>query len=326
MANHSKRGLVMRPATNRSYTDMLADRTQAPNTKVETGGALILLKARDTDGDYRYARLDQATLAAADLSRSSFDHANLAGADLTEANLSGACLRFATAPVAGLSAADLSRADLQLSRFDQANLTGANLSGAMLDHGAFAGACLAEANLRNASLRFARLASADLAGADLSGADLRYARFNDACLAKANLRDALLDYADFSGANLAYANLLGAQLRYAKNLTPAQVLQARIDDSTILPLHYLRPRPPKAKVRAFRWKRPLLAAGLFIMALFGSLGAVGFVLPLQSPTGQARLTLSSVPTPALAAIAPAAVVPAMLKDARATASAPILLA
>src|SRR5262245_61138104 len=324
MANHSKRGRMMRPATYRSYTDVLADRTQAPNTKVETGGALILLKPRETDSDFRYARLDQAELAAADLSDSSLEHANLAGADLTEANLSGACLRFATAPVAGLAAADLSRADLQLARFDQANLAAANLSGAMLDHGDFAGACLAEANLKNASLRFARLAAANVAGADLSGADLRYARLNDARLAKANLRGALLDYADFYGANLAGANLLGAHLRYAKNLTPAQVLQARIDDSTILPLHYLLPRPPKAKVRAFRWKRPLFAAGLFIMALFGSLGAVGLVLPFKSPTGQA-LTLSSAPTPALAALAPAAPAPAMLVEAPKTAPAPTVI-
>ena len=163
MASHSKRGRLMRRATYRSCTDMLADRAQAPNSKVETDGALILFNARERDGDFRYARLDQAELAAADLSQSSFDHANLAGADLTEANLSGACLRFATAPVAGLAAADLSRADLQLSQFDQANLAAANLSGAMLDHGDFAGACLAGANLNNASLRFARLAAADVA-------------------------------------------------------------------------------------------------------------------------------------------------------------------
>src|SRR5262245_27707858 len=327
MSSHSKRGRVMRPATYRSCTDLLADRTQAPKTKVETDGALILLKPREADGDFRYARLDQAELAAADLSDSSLEHANLAGADLSQANLSGACLRFATAPVAGLAAADLSRADLQLARFDQANLAAANLSGAMLDHGAFTGACLAEANLKNASLRFARLAAAELARADLSGADLRYARLNDACLAEANLRDALLDYADFYGANLAGANLLGAHLRYAKNLTPAQVLQARIDDSTILPLHYLLPRPPKAKVRALRWKRPLLAAGLFIVARLGSLGAVGLVLPFKSPTGQA-LTLSSAPTPASAALAPPGPAPAMLVEAPKAAQPPatILLA
>jgi uncharacterized protein YjbI with pentapeptide repeats/lipoprotein-anchoring transpeptidase ErfK/SrfK/peptidoglycan hydrolase-like protein with peptidoglycan-binding domain len=326
MASHEKRGRLMRRATYRSSTDVLADRTQAPNTKVETENALILFNARETDGDFRYARLDQAALAAADLSQSSFDHANLAGADLTEANLSGACLRFATAPVAGLAAADLSRADLQLSRFDQANLAGANLSGAMLDHGDFAGACLTRAKLNNASLRFARLAAADVAGADLSGADLRYARLEQACLAKANLSGALLDYADLFGANLAGANLLGAHLRYAKNLTPAQVLEARIDDSTILPLHYFEPRPPKAKVRAFRWKRPLLAAGLFIAALFGSLGAIELVSPLKSPTGQARFTVSTTPSPALAALNPAVLVPAKLKDAGATAAPPLPIA
>ena len=326
MASHEKRGRLMRRATYRSSTDVLADRTQAPNTKVETESALILFNARGTDGDFRYARLDQAALAAADLSQSSFDHANLAGADLTDANLSGACLRFATAPVAGLAAADLSRADLQLSRFDRANLAGANLSGAMLDHGDFAGACLTQANLKNASLRFAGLAAADVAGADLSGADLRYARLEEACLAKANLSGALLDYADLFGANLAEANLRGAHLRYAKNLTPAQVLQARIDDSTILPLHYFEPRPPKAKVRPFRWKRPLLAAGLFIAALFGSLGAIELVSPLKSPTGQARLTVSTTPSPALAALTPAVLVPAMLKDAGATAEPPLPIA
>ncbi len=338
MASHSKRGRLMRPATYRSCTDMSADSAQVPNSKVETWrvapagpspqAARDGLDARETDGDFRYARLDQAELAAADLSDSSFDHANLAGADLTEANLSGACLRFATAPVAGLAAADLSRADLQLSRFDQANLRGANLGGAMLDHGDFAGACLAEANFENASLRFARLAAAELAGADLSGADLRYARLNDACLAKANLSGALLDYADFSGANLADANLLGAHLRYAKNLTPAQVLQARIDDSTVPPLHYFEPKPPKAKVRAFRWKRPLLAAGLFFMALFGSLGIIGLVSPIQHPPGQARLMAPSAGTPTLAAVAPAVLMPARLVAAPETAQrpAPIFLA
>ncbi|HKQ55801.1 MAG TPA: pentapeptide repeat-containing protein [Methyloceanibacter sp.] len=313
----------MRKASYRSCTDTLADRTQASNTKVETDGALILFNARETDGDFRYARLDQATLAAADLSRSSFDHANLAGADLTEANLSGACLRFATAPVAGLAAADLSRADLQLSRFDQANLAGANLSGAMLDHGDFGGACLAHASLNNASLRFAKLDAADVGGADLSGADLRYAKLKEAGFAKANLSGALLDYADLFGANLAETNLCGAHLRYAKNLTPAQVLQARIDDTTVLPLHYFEPRPPKAKLRAFRWKRPLLAASLFIAALSGSLGAIGLVFPLKSPTGQAILTVSSLPTPALAALGPAVLVPAMLKEAAATAQLPL---
>jgi lipoprotein-anchoring transpeptidase ErfK/SrfK/peptidoglycan hydrolase-like protein with peptidoglycan-binding domain len=143
---------------------------------------------------------------------------------------------------------------------------------------------------------------------------------------KANLSGALLDFADFFGADLAEANLLGAHLRYAKNLTPAQVLQARIDDSTVLPLHYFEPRPPKAKARAFRWKRPLLAAGLFIAALFGSLGAVGLVSPLKSPTGQARLTVSTIPSPALAALAPSVLWPAALKDAGRTAQLPLPIA
>lgn len=334
MASHSKRGRLVRPATYRSCTDMSADWAKAPDINEEfphavpagTGaeaardGAGVAPHARE-DGDFRYALLDQAAFAAADLSDSSFDHAHLAGADLSEANLSGASLRYATAPVAGFAAADLSRADLQLARFGQANLRAANLSGAMLDHGDFAGACLAEANLKNASLRFARLVEADLAGADLSLADLRYARLNEACLAAANLRGALLDYADFSGADLADANLLGAHLRYAKNLTPAQVLQARIDDSTILPLHYFEPKPPEGAVRAFGWTRPLLATGLFIVALIGSWGAIGLVSRLEYPAGQARLLVATTPpvAPALAALTPAVLAPIGPVEAPATA-------
>jgi uncharacterized protein YjbI with pentapeptide repeats len=48
-----------------------------------------------------------------------------------------------------------------------------------------------------------------------------------------------LDYANFAGANLANTNLCGAHLRYAKNLTPGQLEQARTDESTIRPFHYL---------------------------------------------------------------------------------------
>ncbi|MGD9501650.1 MAG: pentapeptide repeat-containing protein, partial [Methyloceanibacter sp.] len=340
MASHSKRGRLVRPATYRSCTDMSADWAEAPDAKdvsshaapagasaqAACDGAVLASGGRE-DGDFRYARLDQAAFAAADLSDSSFDHAHLAGADLTEANLSGASFRFATAPVAGFAAADLSRADLQLSRLDQANLRAANLSGAMLDHGDFAGACLAEANLKNASLRFAKLIGADLAGADLASADLRYARLSEACLAKVNLRGALLDYADFHGTDLADANLLGAHLRYAKNLTPAQILRARIDDSTILPLHYFEPKPPRPAGRALRWKRPLLAAGLFFVGLMGSWAALGLVSHLDYPADQTRLLIALAPpvTPTLATPAPPVLAPATPAEAPEIAGRPLPL-
>jgi uncharacterized protein YjbI with pentapeptide repeats/lipoprotein-anchoring transpeptidase ErfK/SrfK/peptidoglycan hydrolase-like protein with peptidoglycan-binding domain len=261
--------------------------------------------AEANGSDFRHALLDQAELASANLSRASFNHANLVGADLTEANLHGASLRFAMAPIAGLEAADLSRADLQLSCFDQANLSAANLSGALLDHADFVGANLADANLKGASLRFAALAKATLDSADLSGADLRYARLNQANLAAANLRGSLLDYADFSGANLANTDLRGAHLRYAKNLTPAQLEQARTDESTIRPFHYLQLAPLSPKRTPVRNRTQWLSiAGLFFLAgLAGVLASTHLVR--QPHVSMSRtMPLTSSAAPILASLTP----------------------
>ena len=285
MASYSKRGGLLRSATDRSFTDVSADWGEGADSNLETlrdglAGPSSQAKtssptARDgshDSGDFRYARLGQAEFAATDFRHAAFTHASLAGANLAEANLSGA----------------------------------------LLEHADFSGANLADAHLEGASLRFATLARAELQGADLSGADLRYAGLNAANLAKANLSGALLDYADFSGANLANARLCGAHLRYAKNLTPAQVLQARIDDSTVLPLHYLKPELPKAtSVPARRGRHPLLAAALAI-GLIGALATLGLVLQPQHPGGQAMpIVTMAAPvapaakvTPALASLAP----------------------
>ncbi|MEE9588914.1 MAG: pentapeptide repeat-containing protein [Hyphomicrobiaceae bacterium] len=262
----------------------------------------------ETDGrDFTRALLDQAELAAANLSHATLNHASLVGADLTEANLSGASLRFATAPIAGLAAADLSRADLQLACFDQANLSAANLSGAVLDHADFFGANLANANLKGASLRFAALDEAKLDTADLSGADLRYARFNQADLTSANLSGSFLDYADFSGANLADANLCGAHLRYAKNLTPTQLEQARTSESTILPFHYLELAPLSQTRNHVRGRTlPLWVAGLFLIGMTGVLASLDLVRQPQRSTSHTTPTIAPAPnvTPILASLTP----------------------
>jgi uncharacterized protein YjbI with pentapeptide repeats len=75
--------------------------------------------------DYSGARLRQATLTAAVLSRSRFAKADLRDVDAYGAVLSGA---------------DLHGADLRRSTFVGAYLEGANLSGAKLDGANFAGA------------------------------------------------------------------------------------------------------------------------------------------------------------------------------------------
>ncbi|MGH6791461.1 MAG: pentapeptide repeat-containing protein [Methyloceanibacter sp.] len=157
---------------------------------------------------------------------------NLKSTLLHEASLRSACLSAAT-----LERADLSGADLCHGRLNQANLSAANLRNARLDHADLTGAVLNKANLRGARLRSVNLTDADLKEADLSGADLLHARLRGANLAASNLSHARLDHADLADAKLKGANLAGASLYHAKNLTSAQLEEAKGDDSTILSPH-----------------------------------------------------------------------------------------
>jgi uncharacterized protein YjbI with pentapeptide repeats/lipoprotein-anchoring transpeptidase ErfK/SrfK/peptidoglycan hydrolase-like protein with peptidoglycan-binding domain len=291
MASQSKRGHLMRSATDRSWIDLSPDWAEGVDSEKDTSSSgPIALQAIETD-----------------------DGANLAGAGLAEANLSGPCLQLASAPIPGLAAADLSHADLKLARFGQADLRCANLSGAVLDHADFFGTNLAEAKLMSASLRFAILAAAELERADLHGADLRYARLNHADLTGADLHDALLDYADFSGADLENTNLRGAHLRYAKNLTPAQLKQACVDDSTILPLHLFEPPPPlRGSAQASAWRRQHRVAAVLLVGLIGAVAPVGFVWQPQHRDSQAAPVVATATTvaPTLASLTPALLAPA----------------
>jgi hypothetical protein len=124
------------------------------------------------------------------------------------------------------------------------SLTGITLSAAERQMGPINGGPinLAGARLRHASLRFATLSGAELSGADLSNTDLSEARLNGANLAGADLTDALLDQADFAGARLAGVNLSGTSLLEVRNITQAQVDEARGDLLTLLPPHLSRPR------------------------------------------------------------------------------------
>jgi uncharacterized protein YjbI with pentapeptide repeats len=81
----------------------------------------------------------------------------------------------------------------------------------------------------------AKFHQTDLQGANfdravLNDADFREAQLNGADLCRAELRDVR-----FRGAKLFGADLRGADLTGARELTSAQLMQARTDDATILP-------------------------------------------------------------------------------------------
>lgn len=124
--------------------------------------------------------------------------------DLNDLALSAGYKQFG--PVQG-GPIDLSRAALCRAGLDDATLIGANLTAAALVQ---------------SDLSFARMMGADLRGADLSRA--------------------CLDQADLQIARLEGAILHGAQLHAARNLTQAQIDQARGDASTTLPPALTTPR------------------------------------------------------------------------------------
>lgn len=94
---------------------------------------------------------------------------------------------------------------------------------------------LSRAGLCRAVLEDATLIGANLTGAALVQADLSYARMMGADLRGADLSQACLDQADLQIARLDGAILCGAQLQAVRNLTQAQIDQARGDASTTLP-------------------------------------------------------------------------------------------
>jgi uncharacterized protein YjbI with pentapeptide repeats len=124
------------------------------------------------------------------------------GANLRGRNLNNANMYRAFMVKADLRMTTLKNADLFDANLEKANLTGANLHQADLR----------EANLQQANFREANLQLANLEDANLQKADLE----------KTNIEEANLD-----GAYLLNAVLLGANLTGAKNLTIAQLSQAK---------------------------------------------------------------------------------------------------
>lgn len=84
-------------------------------------------------------------------------------------------------------------------------------------------------------------ANKDLIGAKLAGANLRGASLRGARLIEADLRRADLRLADFTAADMRNADLRGANLTEALFLRQSQLVAARGDTDTRLPVHRHRP-------------------------------------------------------------------------------------
>lgn len=88
--------------------------------------------------------------------------------------------------------------------------------------GSLANMAFCHAQMQNADLLGANLTNVDLHQADLEEADLSQANLTNARLSRANLRGA-----DFSQTIIANADFFKADLQNARNLTDAQLLQAK---------------------------------------------------------------------------------------------------
>ncbi len=97
------------------------------------------------DADLTGARMDNASIAGADLAHADLSDAQLLNANVSFANLTGADLagaEFENASIftADLTGADAQHTDLSFANMDNADFTNANLTGADLDSGIEAGA------------------------------------------------------------------------------------------------------------------------------------------------------------------------------------------
>jgi uncharacterized protein YjbI with pentapeptide repeats len=183
--------------------------------------------------------------------RPDFSGANLRGLVAPNAWWNFATLRgtlLQGADLRGARIAGTKGADLRGVRLDSANVSGAHLDGAKLDSTSvlyranLARADLDGASLRGVDLRRARLDSAEVQGASLQRARLDSASLRWTILDGATLTGASLVDTDVDGASLRNANLKGTDLSSVRNLTAAQLVDARIDESTRLPVGV--PRPP----------------------------------------------------------------------------------
>jgi hypothetical protein len=120
---------------------------------------------------------------------------------------------------------DLAGAVIPRANLSRANLTAANFEGTYLSGADLSMSILVAARLKNATLQGANLSHADLSESDLTSADLSGADLSGAKLVRANL----------DRTNFRKADLRGANLKDAKGVGWLSLLQAFLDERTIVP-------------------------------------------------------------------------------------------
>ena len=217
---------------------------------------LYLPYVKAEGADFTGSYFDNACFIRGDFEEAEFSHVSLKNAwlsdvlevtsfnkaSLHQANLAGACLKYAQLEDTDLGKADLDGANLDYAVLKQANLEKASLvstsfreadlEGANLEEVNAARAYFRHTNLKGVNLRGANLSKATLRAADLTGANLFGARVMKADIERANftgadLRDVVFNgsyaeqaefsEADLSGTLVPMVNFAYARLRGAKN-------------------------------------------------------------------------------------------------------------
>jgi uncharacterized protein YjbI with pentapeptide repeats len=222
---------------NLQETNLQEANLQEANLQEANLQEVNLQEANLQEVNLQEANLQEANLQGADLQGADLQNAYLQGADLQGADLrsaylqgvylQGAYLQHAYLQSANLQEANLQDVNLQEASLREANLQDANLRNANLQGTNLQGAYLQLANFWATNLQDANLQGANLQGAKLRRADLRRANLYEINLQVANLHWANLQEADLQEANLQGADLHGTNLLGVKNLTLAQICQAK---------------------------------------------------------------------------------------------------
>lgn len=162
-----------------------------------------------------------------DLSNKNLVGINAINSFLVNANLSNTNLSCSI-----LVGSYFQHANLEKAHFDAAQLWGANFKKAYLDETSLKNAVLRETNFQSSILSNTNFRNADLTDADLQNADLSYADLSAANLSGVNFKDSCLFF----------TNLSNTILEDTEGLTYEQLLDATIDENTILPVHLLKYR------------------------------------------------------------------------------------
>lgn len=203
--------------------------------------------------DLRQANFKHAILYFSDFSKATLEDSDLSFASMREVrlkdtNLTNSVLNSADIIDSDLTNIRLIESNLENAAFHNVNMAFGNLKKARMTNITFADcilndcyfidAKLEDANLINSKMIHANFYNANLTNAELINTDMKNAFLRGANLSNANLTNADLTGAYLKDCNLANTNLTNANLANVRGLTEAQINQALISDSTILPTHF----------------------------------------------------------------------------------------